>query len=126
MNTPQVVGGVAALAALSLASVQAMNFVKYLLAKDWNGVVTNLAFFVVSFLLLLLAANSNYTEGVAIPGINTPLHFLDLGSLAIVALGIFGVGGQWYDRTRAKDNNQSAEVPSLVPQSPPNPPGGNA
>lgn len=117
-DTAQVVGGVAALLALGLAASNVLALVKYLLAKDVNAIVTNLLFFGASLGLLLLAAQASYTEFVTIPGIDVSLHSLDFPSLVIVALGIYGVGGAWYDRTKAKDNTQSAAQPPLL--GPPN------
>lgn len=112
-NTAQVVGGVAALAALALAASNVLALVKYVLAKDVNALVTNLLFFGASLGLLVLAANANYVQNAVIPGVDIQLRLLDFSSLVIVALGIYGVGGFFYDRTKARDNTQSAAQPPL-------------
>jgi len=110
---PQV-GGALALVALALAASQVFGLVKYALAKDANGVVSNVVYFVATFALLLLAANSSWTENLVIPAIGVQLATLDIGSLVIVSLGAYGVGGFLFDRTKARDDSQSAAQPSLL------------
>ncbi len=114
---PQV-GGALALAAFALAASAVFGVVKFALAQDWNGVLSNVVYFAATFGILLLAANSDYTQNAVIPALGVSLGSLDTASLAIVSLGAYGVGGFLFDRTKARDNSQSAAQPSLINNTP--------
>jgi len=108
------VGGALALVALALAASQVFGLVKYLLARQWNGAVSTAVYFFATWGLLALAASSDYVGTATIPALGSTLQSLDGASLAMVSLGAFGVGGFLFDRTKARDNSQSAAEPSLL------------
>ena len=118
MGTGAQIGGALAITALALAASQVFAFVKYGLAKDWNGFVSSFVYFAATFGILELAQNANFTKALVIPAIGVSLRTLDLGSIVLVSLGAFGIGGFLYDRTKARDNTQSAAQPPLINSTP--------
>lgn len=97
---------------------KAVDFLKYLLAKDWNGVVTQLVVWLVGIGLTWLLSASDFANGVEIGGLD--LGNLNTASIVLVGLSLSSTAsflGQ--DLIKALDNTQSAATPNLVEKSDP-------
>lgn len=117
MNTNSTGGAITAVVATGLMAVvviQALAFVKAVRAADWNAVVTQLLVVLVALGAVQLFAHSSF--GIAtIPGLDVPVKSLSVADSVIAALALFGASGFLYDRTKARDNSQSAAQNSLLP-----------
>ena len=117
MNTNTTGGAITAVVATGLMAVvviQALAFVKALRAKDWNAVLTQIIVVAVGFGAVALFAHSSF--GVAtIPGLDVPVKQLSAADSLIAAVALFGASGFLYDRTKARDNTQSASQHSILP-----------
>lgn len=116
MTTGGAIEGGIALILFGLVTQQLVNLSKLVLAKDVNGVITNVVAWGVAFGTLLLFANSD-ASNVVLPIVGQPLSSLSTATLALVAIVAMAGAGAWYDRTKARDNSQSAAYPSLASKS---------
>lgn len=103
-------------AGIVLLISQALNLVKYFKAKDWNGVVSIVAGWVIGVAVLLLAAQTIFANGFPIAGV--PLSDLDFWSVVMVGMTFSSAGSGVYNFTKAVDANTSTKTPPLI-KSPP-------
>lgn len=92
-----------------------VNLVKFLRARDVDGVVTTLGAWLVGFLLVVVGSHAELTQNWVVPGLDVALGSLDWWSqllLGASALSLFGVA---YDFKKAIDSTDSAKVPTLLP-----------
>jgi hypothetical protein len=128
LNPNSTGGAITAVVATGLMALfvkKSVDWVRSLLAKDWNGVVTPLAAGLIGFGTVLLFANSSF--GIAtIPGLDVPVADLGVAECVIAAWTLFSLAGFVNDRNAAVDDTRSSATPRLIPEPPVNPPGGNA
>lgn len=98
------------LAAFALLVVGVINFLKYLKAKDWNGVFTNLISWVAGIFAVVLVAKSNFTIDVG----GTDLADLNFASQVFVGMTVASTGSYFVDVKKALDDKDSAKVPPLI------------
>lgn len=100
---------------------KAVDFLKYLSAKDWNGVVTQVVVWLVGIGLVWLLSASDFANGVQIGGLD--LGNLNAASIVLVGLSLSSTAsfvGQ--DLLKALDNSQTARTPELLSGSSKTPP----
>lgn len=105
---------VLAMAALTL---KGMDFFRYLRAGDTNGVLTQLFAWVLSTLVVMLVAQTDWADGVAVG--DRSLGTINIWSLLFVGLAV-GSGASFIkDTLKSVDNHNSSALPTLVPESAP-------
>lgn len=108
----------APMVALGIVALTLTNLVKYLRARNWNGVLTLLAAWAVGAGTLWLFGATAWAHGVTINGTSLDkLASLDkvVAGLVVASLGSFG-----FDIQKALDHTQSAATPQLLSgQTPP-------
>lgn len=90
-----------------------VDFLKYVLARDGNGVVTQLAVWVGAIAVIILAANADLTEGLQLIG-GRGLGSLNVWSLILAGLLIGSGASATVDVKKAIDGTDSAAVPPLT------------
>jgi hypothetical protein len=93
----------------------ATNLVKFVRAKDLNGVLTIVLAWAVGTGCALWLANADVTESIAFIEGAPPIGDLNFGSLALLGIGFGGLASVIADIRSARDNNDSAAKPPLVP-----------
>ena len=100
---------------LLLALVQKfMDFVKYITNKDVNGIVTQLGIWAAAIAAVLVVAATQFSNTVQITD-NLRLDQLDLATKIVTGLLIGSGASSLYDYKKARDNNDSAVTPALMP-----------
>lgn len=104
---------VVAMAALTL---KVIDFLRYLRAGDMNGVLTQLAAWIAGVLVVLLVAQTNWSDGIAIGDMNLAA----LGIWSQIFFGLSAGSGASFikDTLKAVDNTNSAAIPILVQRKP--------
>lgn len=119
-TTGGAITAIAATAVMAFVVVQFVNLLKSARAKDWNAVVTPLIAVAGAAGAILLAQASAHFGAWTIPGIDVPVSDLNAGDIVIASVAVgLGFGGFLVDRTKARDNSQSAAYPPLIPGTPP-------
>jgi len=98
---------------LLVAVTKAVSFVKSLLAKDWNAVLTLIVSVGVAIGLVFLVANSDFT-GFSVPGLDVPLASAKAGTLALIGIVLGLAAAYGRDVLKSFDNTQSTAEPPLV------------
>jgi hypothetical protein len=106
---------------LGLVIYTLMNLVKYLRARDWNGIITLLTGWLVGFLAVWLFGSTDWGQTLTVGGTKT-LDLLSIGEKVIVGLVVVSAGSVLFDFKKSFDNSDSASTPPLV--GPPKPPAG--
>jgi carbon starvation protein CstA len=101
------------LAAAALV-VSALNLVKFVKNRDWNGTVSTGAAWVIGVGVTLLLAESDFAESIAIGDTGQNLATANTFSLILVGVTFAAVAQQLYDYKRALDQTDSAMVEPLV------------
>lgn len=103
---------VVAMAALTLKCI---DFLRYLKAGDLNGVVTQLITWLAGVIVVLLVAQTDWADGIAIGDMN----LATLGFWSLVFYGLSAGSGASFvkDSLKAVDNSNSAAIPLLVSSS---------
>lgn len=102
----------APLVAFAALGSQFVAFIKFLFAKDKNGVVTTLVVWLAGVLTVFLFAQSDFAA--AIPIGDVTLDGLNGWSLVIAGLTVGGVGSTVYNFKKALDGSDSAKEPPLI------------
>lgn len=105
--------GFTTFAALVVIAGHLTALIKYLSAGQFREAVTGLVPIVGLGLVLLVAADANAMAGVVIPGLDTPLRDLDVGSLILVAIAGGSGAAQLFNWRKATDNTTSSAEPPL-------------
>ena len=106
---------ITALIVLATLATKIIDVLKYLQARDWNGVFTQVSVWAAGVIVIFMAAQAQAFEGVQVPSIDQALGLLDFWSLVIVGLSITSLLSTVYDFKKAIDNTDSASVPALLP-----------
>ena len=101
---------VVAMAALTLKIV---DFIRYLRAGDKNGVLTQLAAWIAGVLVVVLVAQTDWANGIAIGDMN--LATLGFWSLVFYGLTAGSAASFTKDALKSFDNTNSAAIPTLLP-----------
>jgi hypothetical protein len=104
------------LAMLAL-TVKVIDWLRYLRAGDMNGVLTQLAAWVAGVLVVLLVAQTAWSDGIQVGGTN--LHVLGFWSLVFYGMSAGSGASLAKDTLKAVDNTNSAAIPVLVPSKTP-------
>lgn len=104
----------AAVALLALVK-KSVDVVRYLSAKDLNGVVTQVVTWALGVAVVQLVARTVWASQVIVSSI--PLTHLNLWSQVFVGLTIGSTSSVVHDAVRAVDNTDSAQVPALLSRS---------
>lgn len=101
----------APMVALGIVALTLTNLVKYLRAKNWNGVITLVAAWIVGFGTLWLFGATAWAHGVTING--STLDKLALLDKVVAGLVVGSIGSFGFDLQKALDSSQTAATPSL-------------
>ncbi len=91
----------------------AVDFLKYLRARDTNGWVTQLAVWLAGIGTTLLIKVSDFANGFDVGGV--PLDTANAGTVILAGLGLGSAAMLVNDVKQAIDQNDSAAKPKLVP-----------
>lgn len=99
--------------AMAAITLKALDFIRYLRAGDTNGVITQLASWIISIVLVVLVANTAWASGIAVGDQN--LDAINIWSLLFVGLAV-GSGASVIKDIgyKALDNTNSAAIPTLL------------
>lgn len=98
-----------AMAALVIAVI---NLIKYVRARDVNGVVTTLSVWLAGVVVVFLVAQTDFADGIVIA--NQPLSVYNAWSLLFIGLSISTIAQFANDVRGAIDNGDSTVKPDLV------------
>lgn len=96
----------------------AVNLLKYLRARNWDGVVTLLVAAVIGIGIACWMANSDLTETLRPVQDGQPLGDMDFGSLALFGVALSSTFSVVTDFIKGIDNSNTAAKPSLIPGGP--------
>ncbi len=100
--------------AMAAISLKIVDFFRYARAGDSTGVLTQIVAWVVGFVIVLLAAQTDWADGIAVGDMS--LATLNIWSLLFVGLAA-GSGASFFkDAYKAIDPTNSAAIPVLVPE----------
>lgn len=99
---------------LGLVVYTLTNLLKYLRARDWNGVVTLLGAWVIGIIAVWLVGATDWAQTVTVGGLKT-LDKLSWAEKVLVGLVVTSVGSVVYDLKKSFDNTDTAATPMLVP-----------
>lgn len=102
-------------AALGATIYTAVNLLRYIKARDWNGVVTLVLACFVGIGVVWLAAQANITENLLLVEDGQPLGLLDGWSLVLAGVALASLSSAFTDIRKAFDNSTTAEKPQLLP-----------
>lgn len=108
-NTIETIG----LASLIALGMKFVSFLKYLKAKDWNGVFTLLIVWVAGIAVVFLAAAADVTKTLAIAGF--VLGDINNASRLLLGMMLLSLGAVVNDFKKALDKTDSAAEPALLP-----------
>lgn len=92
----------------------AVNFVKYLRARDTNGYVTQLAVWLAGIGTTLLIRISDFANTFDVGGVN--LDTANAGTVILAGLGLGSAAMLVNDAKQALDRSDSAAKPPLIPE----------
>lgn len=99
--------------AMALLVIAIINLVKYVRARNVNGIVTTLSVWVAGVAVVFLAAQTDFAAGIVIAEL--PLSTYNAWSLLFIGLSISSMA-QFANEIRAAiDNTDSTVKPDLVP-----------
>jgi hypothetical protein len=100
-------------AAGSVALVKAaVDFTKYVRAKDPNGAITQLVVWLSGIAVTLLLRASDFAANFDVGGV--PLASANTGTVILAGLGLGAAASALYDLQNAIDNTSSARKPQLI------------
>ncbi len=98
--------------AMAAITLKFIDWFRYLRAGDGNGVLTQLATWVISILVVMLVAQTDWASGVAVGDQN--LAVIGFWSQLFVGLAV-GSGASFIkDTLKSVDNHNSSAIPTLV------------
>lgn len=89
------------------------NLVKYLRAKDWNGVLSTLLPWAIAVGALWLAGQTRWAENTTFAGV--ALRSVSVADLIVLGLLASGVAGVTYKLFQAIDGTRTSATPTLLP-----------
>lgn len=90
-----------------------VDFLKALVNRNWNTVVTQLVVWIAALLVLALARVADVTAGIGLAGIT--IGDADFASLVVIALMVGSGASALVDVKKAIDGTDSAAQPQLLP-----------
>lgn len=99
---------------LALAIYTSQNLIRYVRAKDVNGVLAIVLAWLAGLGVAEWAAHASITSGLVLITDAPPIGKLDFGSLCLLALGIGSAAPAIADFFKSRDFNDSAAKPKLV------------
>lgn len=93
---------------------KAVDFVKFVTNKDVNSTVTQVTVWVAGIGVSFLAAESNVAQNIVLAG--TRFADMNTGSLVLIGLLLGSTSSAVVDLKKARDNNDTAATPSLLPR----------
>lgn len=94
------------------------NLLKYLRARDWNGVVTLLAGWLIGFLAVWLVGATDWGTAITVGGTKT-LNMLSWAEKVLVGLVVVSTASTVFDIKKGLDNSDSAATPTLLKKNDP-------
>ena len=99
--------------AMAAITLKALDFMRYLRAGDANGVISQLASWIISTILVVLVANTAWASGIEVGDQN--LDAINVWSLLFVGLAVGSGASVLKDiGYKAIDNHNSAAIPVLI------------
>jgi hypothetical protein len=104
------------IASVALVTIvgKTVDFIRYLVNGNWNGVVTQLVAWALGIGAVFLFANSDFAEEIPVGSAHT-LGTLGAASLIIVGMSAASTFGVVSDVRKAVDNSDTARIPHLIP-----------
>jgi hypothetical protein len=99
------------LAALAALALKVTSLVKFLAARSFGDVLTQLVAWIAGVGVILIAANADITSDLVVAG-NT-LGSMNFWSQVLVGLSLGSLGSFAYDVKAAVDNTDTAREPSI-------------
>jgi hypothetical protein len=93
-----------------------VDFLKYLFARDWNGVVTQIIAWAAGLGAVWLAAATRFGASISIGDMS--LAGLNGSEKVFIGLLVTSIASSVYDFKKARDNSDSATVPPLIQRAP--------
>ena len=90
-----------------------MDFLKFLRARDTNGVVTQLGTWCAGIVGVLLLSATEWGDRLVLEGVS--MADTDLATKVFAGLMVTSLLSKVYDFQKARDSTQTAATPSLVP-----------
>lgn len=90
-----------------------IDTLRYAGARDVNGVITQLSTWAAGILVVLLVAQTDWADGIAIG--DRSLGTLGFWSLVFYGMSAASAASLAKDTLKAVDNTNSAAIPTLVP-----------
>lgn len=98
--------GFTAAALFAAVVLKLSDLAKFIQAKKWASVETQVGVFAVGIIAVVLAAHSNFAGGIALAGVT--LKEANWGAQVLIGLVAGSSAGVLYDAKRAIDNSDSA------------------
>lgn len=98
--------------AMAALVVSLINFIKYLKARDVNGIVTTLSVWIAGVVVVFLVAQTDFAAGIVVAG--TALSVYNSWSLLFLGLSISTLAQFANEIRGAVDNHDSTAKPDLV------------
>lgn len=92
-----------------------VDFVKFAKARDVSSAATQILTWVAGIVMAFLLAKSDFAGGIDVSGM--ALGDLNAYSVVLFGLGLGSTASGVVDYKKARDNTDSASVPSLIPES---------
>lgn len=99
-------------AAMALLVFTIINFIRFLVNGDKNGIVTTLSVWLAGVVVVLLVAQTDFADGIIIA--DQPMSDYNFASLLFLGLTIASVGVFANEIRGALDNNDSTTKPHMV------------
>jgi hypothetical protein len=101
--------------AMGVLILKMVDFLRYVRAGDPNGIFTQLTSWVAGVIVVLLVAQTDWADGIAVGDMN--LGTLGFWSLVFYGLSAGSGASLVKDSLKAVDNSNSAAIPTLLPDS---------
>lgn len=98
--------------AMALLVFTIINFIRYLVNGDKNGIVTTLSVWIAGVVVVLLTAQTDFAEGIVIA--DRAMSTYNTASLIFLGLTISSIGVFANEIRGALDNSDSTQKPSLL------------
>lgn len=99
--------------AMAALILKAIDFARYLRAADVNGIFTQLAAWIAGIVVVLLVAQTDWADGIAVGDMN--LAILNIWSLIFYGIAAGSGASIVKDTLKSVDNSNSSAIPTLVP-----------
>ncbi len=101
--------------AMATLTLKLIDFLRYARGADTNGMLTQLCSWVAGVLVVLLVAQTDWADGIAIGDMS--LATLGFWSLVFYGLAAGSGASAVKDFFKSVDNSNSSAIPVLVPES---------